>query len=127
PFILEDTSVRIDALSTKTLEVPGVDIKYWMADQTFSSLDTLLRRASNNRRVTVRSDVLLHIPTNLRTAWRMNSEFVVFKGEQGGRIVETEQLFDTNVVYPWLDNRSFNRWFVPEGAERPFGALPIEI
>lgn len=32
PFILEDTSVRIDALSTDGEDRPGLDIKFWMQD-----------------------------------------------------------------------------------------------
>jgi len=28
--------------------------------------------------------------------------------------------------YPWLDNKSFNKWFVPLGQTAPFGALPID-
>jgi inosine/xanthosine triphosphate pyrophosphatase family protein/adenylate kinase family enzyme len=127
PFFLEDTSVRIDALSTPEREVPGVDIKYWMEDRTFSSLDALLRHAGNDRRATVRSDVLLHIPSSFRADWDVNAEFLVFTGEQRGTIVETEYIFGANLVYPWLDNRSFNKWFVPEGVDTPFGALPIEI
>ena len=127
PFFLEDTSVRIDAISTAEREVPGVDIKYWMEDRTFSSLDMLLRHARNDRRATVRSDVLLHIPSSFRADWDVNAEFLVFTGEQRGTIVETEYIFDANLVYPWLDNRSFNKWFVPDGADRLFGALPIEI
>lgn len=127
PFILEDTSVRIDALSTADEEVPGVDIKYWMKEHAFASLDRMLRAAGNNRRAIVRSDVLLHVPSNFRSAWGVEGEFLVFTGEQRGSIVEAEYLFDASLVYPWLDNRSFNKWFVPEGTHRPLGALPIDI
>lgn len=42
------------------------------------------------------------------------------------RIVEREQEFESNLVFPWLDNGSFNKWFVPEGANAPFGSLPID-
>jgi len=125
PFVLEDTSVCIDALSSEGNEVPGVDIKYWMEDHTFSDLDGLLRAASNNRRASVRSDVLLHVPSNLRAAWGVETEFLVFTGEQCGSIVADEYVFDTNPVYPWLDNRSFNKWFVPKGFDKPLGALSI--
>lgn len=127
PFVLEDTSVRIDALSTEDKEVPGVDIKYWMQDRTFASLDAMLRAAGNDRHATVRSDVLLHIPSSFRSSWGLEVEFLVFTGEQRGSIAEAEYLFHTNLVYPWLDDRSFNKWFVPEGADKPMGALPIDI
>jgi len=127
PFILEDTSVRIEALSSPDTEIPGVDVKYWMEDQTFASLDEKLRRAGNDRRALVRSDILLHVPHSLQTSWGIESDFVLFTGEQNGSIVEAEHDFAANLVYPWLDNRSFNKWFVPDGAALPLGALPIAL
>src|ERR1700693_1157199 len=80
PFILEDTSVRIDALSGDE-DVPGVDIKYWMQASTFESLDRMLRAGGNVRGATVRSDVLLHIPSSFRAAWGVDREFIIFTGE----------------------------------------------
>lgn len=127
PFILEDTSVRIEALSSTDSEIPGVDIKYWMEDRTFASLDSLLRAKGNDRRASVRSDILLHIPVSFQIAWGVNSDFILFTGIQSGSIVEAEDLFEANLVYPWLDNQSFNKWFLPDGASRPLGALPIAI
>ena len=126
PFILEDTSVRIEALSDADTEIPGVDIKYWMEDQTFAKLYSIVRAKGNDRRASVRSDVLLHVPASFRTSWEVNSDFIVFTGVQLGAIVEVEEVFDTNLVYPWLDNISFNKWFVPDGELRPLGALPIK-
>ncbi len=126
PFMLEDTSVRIDGLSSHGSDVPGVDIKYWMEGQTFANLDALLRATGNNRRATVRSDVLLHLPSILQTGSGEEPAFLVFTGEQRGSIVDIESIFETNPVYPWLDNRSFNKWFVPEGFDKPLGALPID-
>src|SRR5882672_5829219 len=52
-FFFEDTSVRIDALSSNS-ETPGVDVKYWMRSITFAKLDSQLRKLGNNRRVSVR-------------------------------------------------------------------------
>lgn len=126
-FILEDTSVRIDALSNAILEVPGVDIKYWMAGRTFESVDTLLKGSGNNRGASVRSDVLLHIPSNFAKNWGVNSPYLVFTSEQRGRVIDRERSFESNLVYPWLDNRSFNKWFVPDGSIEPLGALPITL
>lgn len=127
PFILEDTSVRIEALSSDDAEVPGVDVKYWMEDQTFASIDRMLRDAGNDRRASVRSDILLHVPVSLRKSWGVEDEFLLFTGIQAGRITDAEHAFDANLVYPWLDNRSFNKWFVPDGALHPLGALPIAV
>ncbi|MER9305898.1 AAA family ATPase [Mesorhizobium sp. M0293] len=127
PFILEDTSVRIDALSGTDNDVPGVDIKYWMDGRTFASLDSILRASGNVRGATVRSDVLLYVPSNYRKSWGIDKDYVVFTGEQDGTIVDIEREYDTNLVYPWLDNKSFNRWFQPAGCDAPLGSLPIEV
>lgn len=129
PFILEDTSVRIDALSRGDEEVPGVDIKYWMEGRSFADVDRMLRAHGNVRDATVRSDVLLHVPTSYRKSWSLpqDTEFVIFTGEQRGSVVERESEFSTNLVYPWLDDKSFNKWFQPEGCDGPLGSLPIEM
>lgn len=126
-FFLEDTSVRIEALSDGGSEVPGVDIKYWMENRTFDQLDRALRDGSGLRGATVRSDVVMHVPHAHRKDWGVDEldEYLIFVGEQSGSIVEREYEFASNLVFPWLDNRSFNRWFVPDGMDRPLGALPI--
>lgn len=125
-FILEDTSVRIEAFSDEVREYPGTEIKFWMAEQTFGELDRKLKECDNNRRVSVRSDVLLHVPRSLQKAWQVSEPYMVFVGVQAGTIIEYEQDFASNSVFPWLDNRSFNKWFVPDGFDKPFGSLPIE-
>ncbi|MGO7632710.1 non-canonical purine NTP pyrophosphatase [Rhizobium leguminosarum] len=124
-FILEDTSVRIDALSGDGRDVPGLDVKYWMKDATFESLNQSIALGGGNRAATVRSDVVLHIPDTYRRKWGIENEYLVFTGEQAGEIVDVEQDFSTNVVYPWLDNRTFNKWFRPLGAQAPLGMLAI--
>jgi dephospho-CoA kinase/inosine/xanthosine triphosphate pyrophosphatase family protein len=125
PFILEDTSVKIDALSQDGNEIPGLEIKYWMQGRTFSDLDALLRSYGNQRSAIVRSDILLHVPKHLKASWQVDSDYLTFVGSQYGHIAEVEFNFESNLVYPWLDNRSFNKWFVPLGHTIPFGALPI--
>ena len=126
-FFLEDTSVRIEALSTKECDKPGLDIKYWMQDQTFAQLDQSLKKSGNDRRVQVRSDVLLHIPGEYKRKWGITDEYLIFTGKQKGQVVEVESTFDTNLVYPWLDNRTFNKWFQPDGVDKPLGALEIQL
>lgn len=125
-FLLEDTSVRINALSTKEHAVPGLDIKYWMQGMTFEKLDSFLKEAGNDRTACVRSDVLLHIPEELRRLWGTSDEYLVFDGEQPGTVIEEEISFESNLVFPWLDNRTFNRWFVPANAVQPLGSMEIE-
>jgi inosine/xanthosine triphosphate pyrophosphatase family protein/dephospho-CoA kinase len=125
-FILEDTSVRIEALSDVGKEVPGLDVKYWMKEATFTSLSQSIEQAGGNRTATVRSDIVLHIPDVYRRKWNIEAEYLVFTGEQSGEIVTSEFDFSTNAIYPWLDNKTFNKWFKPTGAEKPLGMLPIE-
>lgn len=124
-FFLEDTSVRIDALSTDSNDVPGLEIKYWMRTASFERLNRDLYAARNNRRSRVRSDVLLHIPEMYKLRWKEKRRYRIFSGYQEGVIVEQEQAFDTNLVFPWLDNKTFNKWFQPDGVDRPMGALDI--
>src|SRR6185436_16463107 len=32
----------------------------------------------------------------------------------------------TQPLYPWLDNKTFNKWFIPDGYDMVFSLLPIE-
>ena len=89
-FFLEDTSVRVDSLSTGDEDIPGVDIKYWMQAQTFPKLDAELKSKGGNRSATVRSHVLLHIPANYKQKWGLSADYLVFVGEQNGHICEFE-------------------------------------
>ncbi|MEM8917224.1 MAG: non-canonical purine NTP pyrophosphatase [Pseudomonadota bacterium] len=125
-FILEDTSVRIEALSDAKNDVPGVEIKYWMQENDFKSLDSMIKAAGGNRRAIVRSDVLLHVPKNLRNRWSVDTNYVLFTGTQSGKIVEEELHFQSNLVFPWLDNQTFNKWFCPDQLDAPLGSLSIE-
>lgn len=123
-FFLEDTSVIIDALSTEFKEIPGVNVKYWMKETKFKDLDETLTQASN-RNVTVRSDFLLHIPEYYRQKWGIKDNYLVFVGKQLGTVIESERNFEQNLVYPWLDNKTFNKWFVPCGESQPLSCLSI--
>ena len=124
-FFFEDTSVRIDALSEQS-ETPGVDVKYWMRQMSFSKLDSQLLNMSNQRSARVRSDIVLSLPLGLKMEGEKNSDFKVFSAEIAGSIVGAEVMFDTNLACPWLDNKSFNKWFVPDGETLPLGALSID-
>lgn len=115
-FLIEDTSVIIHALSTREKEVPGLDIKYWMEEMTFEKLDSLLSQFEN-RDVTVRSDMVLFNTSNTIKKY--------FCGRTKGTIVKEEIAIETNLLYPWLDGNSFNKWFIPEGHRVPISKLPI--
>lgn len=123
-FFIGDTSVIIHALSKPENEVPGVDIKYWMHDHNFSDIDKLLKEHGNDRSVTVRSDILLTLPQDLQT--KLNEKYVRFTSFSEGRICSHEFNFPTNTVYPWLDNKTFNKWFVPNSFSKPISMLDID-
>ena len=124
-FMLEDTSVRIDALSTSDRDVPGLDIKYWIESISFPDLDSALKKTGNYRGAHVRSDVLLHIPEMYRSMLGVTEDYCIFTGQQDGYVVEAEVDFQSNVVFPWLDNRTFNKWFCPNDSNLPLGAMNI--
>jgi adenylate kinase family enzyme/inosine/xanthosine triphosphate pyrophosphatase family protein len=124
-FIFEDTSVVIEALS-KDAEIPGVNVKYWMRDMTFAKLNALLKRAGNNRKVIVRSDIVMHLPQRWRTLLNTTDRYLSMVGESHGVIADREYEIQPNLVYPWLDDKTFNKWFVPQGASGPISMLTIE-
>ncbi len=124
-FFIEDTSVRIDALSDETNEVPGVDVKYWMRETSFEKLDKMLKARGNNRKCSVTSHVLLFLTDELKNMLGIEENYKVFTSTADGTITENEYVFDTNILYPWLDNNSFNKWFVPNGCDKPVSMLDI--
>ena len=134
-FFIEDTSVIIHALS-ETEEYPGVDIKYWMRENNFESVDAILKSAGNNRAVTVRSDIILYVPKKLfslidsdkylKNQTTDGDGYITFTSSTVGTITEREYQINTNPLYPWLDNKTFNKWFVPSGCQQPISLLPIE-
>jgi adenylate kinase family enzyme/inosine/xanthosine triphosphate pyrophosphatase family protein len=123
-FFFEDTSVRIEALSSSQ-EIPGVNVKFWMQEMTFQKLDSLLKANGNNRNATVRSDMILHLPYRWRELLGTSHGYLWVHGEVEGAIANEEIQIQQNLVYPWLDNKTFNRWFVPNGASLPVSALDI--
>lgn len=124
-FFIEDTSVKIDALSNENNEVPGVDVKYWMQSYNFTQLDALLKKKGNNRNVSVSSHIILFLTDGLKKKLRTEKDYVVFQSTSHGTVVKEEQNFDTQILYPWLDNKTFNKWFVPSGYSLPISMLDI--
>lgn len=124
-FFLEDTSVRIEALSEGKEDFPGLDIKFWMHEVKFGGLDRELRFRGNDRRAVVRSDVLLHVPEAVAERLGVSERYRTFVGMQEGTVIEIEEDFRQNLLFPWLDNKTFNKWFQPAGEAKPLGALDI--
>ena len=125
-FFIEDTSVKISALSNEQEEVPGVDVKYWMRTITFDQLDALLNEKGNDRSARVMSHLILYIPPIIRQQIGYDKEYKLFTSYTDGHIVTKEYEVQTNILYPWLDNKTFNKWFVPKGEELPMSMLEIE-
>lgn len=123
-FFIEDTSVIIHALS-KDKEVPGVDVKYWMKEIAFGELDEQLKLEGNDRSVTVRSDVVLVLDELI--AAKVNKEYVRFTSSTDGYIVDKERDIKTQGLYPWLDSKTFNKWFVPNGESDALSCLDVEV
>jgi inosine/xanthosine triphosphate pyrophosphatase family protein len=115
-FLIEDTSVIIHALSSQDKEIPGVDIKYWMQENKFANINKLLK--GKDRSVTVQSDMIL---------FTKNKEFYYHvTGYSQGHITKKEYQIQTHLLYPWLDNQTFNKWFVPSGEKLPMSMLNID-
>lgn len=124
-FFIEDTSVKIDALSNDEKEVPGVDVKYWMQDINFERLDFEIKSRGNNRRCSVTSHLILFLTEELRKKLGINDDFKVFESTAYGSVTEKEYVFETQLLFPWLDNKTFNKWFVPDGCSKPVSMLDI--
>jgi dephospho-CoA kinase/inosine/xanthosine triphosphate pyrophosphatase family protein len=125
-FFFEDTSVKIAALS-HDVETPGVNVKFWMKEMTFNKLDEILKRHGNDRRVSVRSDIVMHLPQKWKGLLGTQQDFLWFCGETQGEVTNVERHIDSNLLFTWLDDRSFNRWFVPDGESLPLSALKISV
>ena len=124
-FFIEDTSVKIDALSDSENEVPGVDVKYWMRETNFNQLDQELRNKGNNRKCSVTSHVMLFLTEDLKKTLGVTEDYKLFKSTAYGKITEKEYFFETQILYPWLDNKTFNKWFIPDGFSLPVSMLDI--
>ena len=116
-FFVEDTSVRIEALSSDN-DFPGLAVKEWFPQVTFDLFDKQLRQKGNDRRAKVNSDIALYIPT-LRSP-------LFFHGETIGRIADTRPAFEASVQYPWLTPRTFNGWIIPDGSTKQLGEMEFE-
>ncbi|MBA4312611.1 MAG: hypothetical protein C0417_08270 [Chlorobiaceae bacterium] len=124
-FFIEDTSVNIPALAKGDKEFPGLEIKYWMKENDFYSIDQQLKNAGNNRKAIVRSDVALVFSSSLEK--RIGKPYEIFTSQVEGKIVDEEINIKTQPYYCWLNDKTFNKWFVPDTCQMPLSALPIEV
>ncbi|MDA9478255.1 xanthosine triphosphate pyrophosphatase [Bradyrhizobium sp. CCBAU 65884] len=117
-FFVEDTSLRIEALSEGATDYPGLAVKEWFSSASFEALDRELRKKGNDRRVVVKSDIALYLPTLSRK--------VFFHGETEGAIATSPPAFSPSAQYPWLTPDTFNGWFIPQGATKRLGEMEFE-
>jgi|SRR5450432_1926244 inosine/xanthosine triphosphate pyrophosphatase family protein len=116
-FFVEDTSLRIDALSEE-FDFPGLAVKDWFGTTSFDELDRQIRIRGGDRRALVRSDIALFLPTLSRP--------IFFHGETAGAVATTPPTFSPSSQYPWLTPDTFNGWFIPAGASRRLGETEFE-
>lgn len=116
-FFVEDTSLRIEALSAAD-DFPGLAVKEWFAATTFAALDARLGRHERDRRACVKADIALHVPGLRRP--------VMFRGETWGVVAATPPSFAPSAQYPWLTPHTFNGWFVPDGAVKRLGEMSFD-
>jgi len=125
-FFIEDTSVRIDVLSDEENDYPGADIKFWMQETDFNNLDNQLKIRGNNRKASVTSHIVLFLTDEIKKRGKINKDYEIFTSTSYGNIVDKEYSFETNILYPWLDNKTFNKWFVPNDYDIPISMLDIK-
>ena len=129
-YFVEDTYVRIEALSKPTdaspntdewakATVPGLTTKEWFEGATFQDLDSRLTASGGDRRATVYSTIALHVPGVTSPQ--------IFTGQIEGSIAhDPGDGLEQNQPYPWLSPNSFNAWFIPIGEDTPLSDLDLE-
>lgn len=117
-FFVEDTSIRIEALSSPDHDVPGLAAKEWFASTSFDQLNQLLSSKGGDRRASVKSDIGLHVPGLGRP--------VFFRGECPGTVALTPPQFPPSVAHPWLTPATFNGWLMPDGSTKRLGEMSFE-
>lgn len=115
-FFVEDTSVRIEALSGSA-DFPGLQVKEWFQRTSFAKLNESLQSKGDDRRATVYSDIALFVPGLERP--------VYVSGATDGLVATAAPAFSTDVEHPWLTPNTFNGWFIPNGASRRLGEMPV--
>lgn len=117
-FFVEDTSLRIEALSQGLEDYPGLAVKEWFLGTSFAPVDASLTKLNKGRHAIVKSDIALHIPELSRP--------IFFQGQTHGVIADSAPQFVLNSRYPWLTPYTFNGWLIPEGATKRLGEMSLE-
>ena len=107
-FFIEDTSIRIEALSGHE-DYPGLEAKEWFERTSFEEVDRAVSE-SGDRRAVIRSCIALAVPTLTRPLY--------FYGETEGTIAPKPAEFDPDPLLPWLSPNNFSAWFIPNGTSQ---------
>jgi dephospho-CoA kinase/inosine/xanthosine triphosphate pyrophosphatase family protein len=116
-FFIEDTSIRIEALSSVDDDVPGLSAKEWFQKITFEELDCILKE-HGERRACVKSCVALFVPGLTSPLF--------FYGSTHGEVARQPASFETNPFYPWLSADNFSGWLIPNGCSSTLSELSFE-
>ena len=129
-YFVEDTYVRIEALSEPTeaspdsvewaeATKPGLETKEWFERTSFEDLDSYIVSSGGDRRASVYSTVALYVPGVDASQ--------VFTGHVTGSVaMHPGEGLEANEPFSWLNPNSFNAWFVPEGKDAPLSDLELE-
>ncbi len=115
-FFVEDTSLRLEALSAND-DFPGMGVKEWFAATSFEELARQIALRGGDRTATIKSDIALHVPTLSRP--------ILIHGEVAGKVAQSPPKFSAG-IFPWLSPQNFNGWFIPDGATRRLGEMEFE-
>jgi len=116
PFFIEDTSIRVDALSGDE-DVPGLRAKEWFAEANFEALSRLTDDYGS-RSCSVDSCVALSLPGLARPLF--------FHGRTIGHLTRELPTAKVNTNTPWLDPESFSGWIVPNSSEQTLAEMSLE-
>lgn len=115
---IEDTTVRIDALSLNGDDFPGQATKEWFTASSHAELIDAINEVGGDLRVSVRSDIALYVPGH--------SEFLLFSGVTPGKLALMPDKGEDRLLYPWLGRDDFNSWFIPDGASKTLASMSFE-
>ena len=115
---IEDTTVRINALSRDDADFPGQGTKEWFAASSHKEVIDVIIDLGGDLRASVRSDIALYVPGH--------REPLLFSGITQGRLALTVDRGEARGLYPWLGRNDFSSWFIPDGASKTLASMTFE-
>jgi inosine/xanthosine triphosphate pyrophosphatase family protein/shikimate kinase len=115
---IEDTTVRVEALSRDAEDFPGQATKEWFAASSHAKVFNEINGLGGDLRASVRSDIALYVPGR--------REFLFFSGSTSGRLAAKPNRGEERPLYPWLGRDDFSSWFIPNGADKTLSSMSFE-